>query len=439
MRVALAQEARSSADRAVRPPPEPSPSASERLRVLAIATAGFTVFFAVWVMFAIVGLPVRKELGLGDGEFALLAAIPILTGSVLRVPIGILTDKVGGRAVFTALLLVTAVPTYLVSRADSYGALLVLAFFIGIAGTSFAAGIAWVSAWYPAERQGFALGTFGAGNVGASVTKLVAPVLVTAVAAGGVAGGVVPGGWRLVPFVYALLLVATAAAVLLLAPARDLRPARGRPVRDQLDPLRYLRVWRFGLYYVVVFGAYVALSLWLPKYYVDVYGQDLRVAGLLTSLFIFPASLLRPLGGWLSDRLGARPVTYTSFVVMCAALAGLSFSVELWVFTGLVVTVGVMMGIGKASVYKYISDYFPRDVGAVGGLVGAVGGLGGFVLPLLFAFAQGVSGRPQSTFVVLLAGALVSLAWLHVVVWRMHRAALAGRPYPHPELQSSRP
>lgn len=390
-------------------------------RVLVLSTAGFTLFFAVWVMFAVVGIPLRKELGLSDGEFALLAAIPIFTGSILRVPIGILTDKVGGRIVFSALLLITAVPTFLISRADSYTQLVVLAFFMGLAGVSFAVGIAWTSAWWPQERQGFALGTFGAGNVGASVTKLLAPTLVTLIAAGGIAGGAIPGGWRFVPFVYAIALVAMAVAVWLLAPAPDLRPARGRTTRELLEPLKIVRVWRFGLYYVVVFGAYVALSLWLPKYYVDVYGYELRTAGFLTALFIFPASLLRPLGGWLSDRVGARSVTYASFIVMILALAGLSFSLGVVLFTVLVVIVGVTMGIGKASVYKYIPDYFPRDVGAVGGLVGAVGGLGGFVLPLLFAWAQGWTDRPQSTFVVLLIVCVVSLLWLHGVVMQLRR------------------
>ncbi|MEZ5098649.1 MAG: MFS transporter [Thermoleophilia bacterium] len=390
-------------------------------RVLAIATGGFTVCFAVWVMFAIVGIPVRKEFGLSEGQFAFLAAIPILTGSILRVPFGILTDRVGGRLLFSALLVASAVPTYLVSRASSYGQLVVLAFFVGLAGVSFAVGIAWVSAWYPASRQGFALGMFGAGNVGASITKLLAPTLVTLIGAGGVAGGFVPGGWRLVPFAYTILLLATAAAVLVVAPRPDHKPAAGRSLRDVSRPLAVLRVWRFGLYYIVVFGAYVALSLWLPKYYVDVYDVGLRDAGFLTAIFIFPASLLRPLGGWLSDRLGARPVTYTAFVVMCGALIWLSFELGIVLFTALVAVVGVMMGIGKASVYRYIADYFPRDVGAVGGLVGAVGGVGGFVLPLLFAWAHDASGRAESTFLVLLVASLVSLIWLHLVVIKMRR------------------
>lgn len=390
-------------------------------RVLVLSTVGFTLFFAVWVMFAVVGIPLRKELGLSDGEFAFLAAIPIFTGSILRVPIGILTDKIGGRIVFTALLLLTAVPTFIISRADSYTQLVVLAFFMGLAGVSFAVGIAWTSAWWPRERQGFALGTFGAGNVGASVTKLLAPTLVTVIAAGGLAGGAIPGGWRFVPFVYSIALVLMAVAVWFLAPTPDHKPAHGRTTRELVAPLKIVRVWRFGLYYVVVFGAYVALSLWLPKYYVDVYGYELRTAGFLTALFIFPASLLRPLGGWLSDRIGARLVTYASFVVMILALAGLSFSLGVVLFTVLVVVVGVTMGIGKASVYKYIPEYFPRDVGAVGGLVGAVGGLGGFFLPLLFAWTQDWTGRPQSTFVVLLIVCVVSLLWLHSVVVQLRR------------------
>jgi NNP family nitrate/nitrite transporter-like MFS transporter len=217
------------------------------------------------------------------------------------------------------------------------------------------------------------------------------------------------------------MLLAMAAVAWLGAPRPDHRPARGRTFREINQPLKVLRVWRFGLYYIVVFGAYVALALWLPKYYVDVYDVDLRVAGMLTALFIFPASLLRPLGGYLSDRLGARPVTYTAFIVMCLAFIWLSFEVGIAVFTVLVVTVGAMMGIGKASVYKYIADYFPRDMGVVGGLVGAIGGLGGFVLPLLFAWALAETGRPESTFVVLLAASIVSLVWLHLVVIKMRR------------------
>ncbi len=436
-------------------PVETDPAAR---RVLVLSTVGFTVAFAVWVMFAIVGVPLREEFGLSDGQFALLVAIPILIGSVLRVPFGIWTDRYGGRLMFSFLLAVTAVPTYMVSRANSYTQLLVFAFFLGMAGITFAVGIAWVSAWYPRNRQGFALGTFGAGNVGASITKLAAPWLVTAVPAAGAMGGLIPGGWRFVPFIYSLMLVAMAAVMWVTTPHPDHRPGAGRSWAALIRPLKVLRVWRFGLYYVVVFGAYVAMALWLPKYYVDVFGFDLKTAGLLTALFIFPASLLRPVGGHLSDLFGARRVMYWVFGAMLIALLVLSapnghitlylppgiepdgirevmrFEMGPVLFTILVFLVGVAMGIGKAAVYKHIPEYFPEDVGAVGGLVGAVGGLGGFFLPIMFAWAQDWSGLPQSTFWVLLAFTLVSLVWMHLVVHSMMNKAAPqmGQHFEHP-------
>jgi NNP family nitrate/nitrite transporter-like MFS transporter len=388
----------------------------DAVRVLIVATTLFTLFFAVWVMFAIVGIPMRKELKLSESEFALLVAIPVLTGSLLRIPIGIIADKVGGRNVMIATLIATAIPTYLVSEAETYNQFIWLALGLGLAGTSFATGIAWVSAWYPPQHQGFALGTFGMGNVGASITKLLAPTLVTLVPVAGAAGGIIPGGWRFVPFIYAVILVICAIIVPLVTPSPDKKPSQGRSLVEMTKPLKKLRVWRFGFYYVVVFGAYVALALWLPKYYVDVYDFELREAGFMTAIFIFPASLLRPFGGYLSDIYGARQITAISFGIIGAASLVLCLSLSVWVFTLFVFIVGIAMGIGKASVYTYIPQYFPKDVGAVGGLVGAVGGLGGFFLPLMFAYAKEETGRPESTFYVMLGLAVMSMLFLSIAV-----------------------
>lgn len=397
-------------------------------RVLTLATSAFTLCFAVWVMFAIVAIPIREELSLSEAQFALLAAIPVLTGSVLRVPAGILADRIGGRASMIGLLLATAVPTFLVSRVGTddpvtaYEQLLALALLIGVAGTTFAVGVAWVSAWYPPAHKGFALGILGTGNVGASITKLFAPSLVTLVAAGGLAGGIVPGGWRLLPAIYSLALVAMAAVIWLFAPRPDELPARGRGLIEMAKPLARARVWRFGFYYVTVFGAYVALALWLPKYYVEVYGLELHRAGLMTALFIFPASLLRPFGGTLSDRFGARTVTFASFAGIAATSAALCTPMGITAFTVLVCALGVSMGVGKASVYTYVPQYFPGDVGAVGGLVGAIGGVGGFVLPIVFAGAKTASSAPESTFYVMTALALASFAVLTAAVTRLRIA-----------------
>jgi NNP family nitrate/nitrite transporter-like MFS transporter len=206
-------------------------------------------------------------------------------------------------------------------------------------------------------------------------------------------------------------------------------------LRALLAPLAEVRTWRFGLYYVVVFGAYVALSLWLPAYYNRVFGLPLAKAALLTAAFIFPASLLRPVGGWLSDRLGARPVTYAVFIAMllaCIPLAApagsLGFQVGLLPFVVLVEVLGIGMGLGKASVYKYIADYFPSEVGAAGGLVGTLGALGGFVLPLGFGYLEKSSGRPESCFWVMGFLIVASLVWLHTVVSGLRRRQRSSYP-----------
>src|SRR5690554_6658861 len=290
----------------------------DRRRVLVTSTTAFTLMFAVWLMFGVLGIPIRDEFGLSDVELAWLSAVAILNGAIWRLPVGILADRYGGRRVFLVMLLATAVPTFGVSQASNFAMLLGLAFFAGFAGNAFSVGISWCSAWYPRGSQGFALGVFGAGNVGASVTKLVGPWLIVAVPSLTIAG-LSFGGWRFVPMLYAVLLVIMAVVLWALAPSPDLRPGQGRSLAAMLAPLRSVRVWRFSLYYVVVFGAYVALAAWLPKYYVDVYDQPLGTAALLTALFIFPASLLRPLGGHLADRFGARRVLYATFFVMLLA------------------------------------------------------------------------------------------------------------------------
>jgi len=428
--------------------------ARDRMRVLVLSSIGFTLMFAVWLMFGVLGIPIRTEFGLSDVQLSWLAAVAVLNGSLWRLAFGILADRFGGQRVFLLLILAAIVPAYMVSQATTFTELLVWAFFVGIAGNSFSVGIAWNSAWYPRAQQGFALGVFGAGNVGASVTKLIGPALIAVVPAAGLAGGLIPGGWRFVPLLYCVLLAVMAVAMWLFAPKHDRKPAANRPLGEILRPLKIVRVWRFSLYYVVVFGAYVALSVWLPKYYVDVYGMSLQTAALLTALFIFPASLLRPVGGHLSDKFGARRVMYWVFGVMLVAtlllsapsghivfyvpekfVAGGQFETLRFVlppfwFTVLVFIVGICMGVGKAAVYKHIPEYFPNDVGAVGGLVGMLGALGGFFLPPVFAAVTELIWIPQSTFFVLFLLVAGSFAWMHLTVLSLLQRAspqLAGQ------------
>jgi NNP family nitrate/nitrite transporter-like MFS transporter len=396
-------------------------------RVLTLSTVAFTAMFAVWLMFGVIGIPIQKEFHLSDVQFAWLGAIAVLNGAVWRLPAGVLTDRFGGRRVFVALLLASSLASLAIVRASTFGGLLVCSLLVGIAGNSFSAGIAYNAAWFPRQRQGVALGTFGAGNVGASVTKLLGPSLIAAVPAAGL-WGIIPGGWRVVPIAYAVLLTIMAALLWWRAPADVAAISRPQFFQQMFKPLKYVRVWRFSLYYVVVFGAYVALTLVLPKFYMARFGISLKAAGFLAATFIFPASLLRPLGGHLSDRYGARAVMYGVFAAMTVCLVVLSgdrsagYSLSLGTFVALVFVVGVAMGLGKAAVFKYVPEYFPNDVGAVGGLVGALGALGGFVLPLSFGYLSAWSGLLQAPFMVLLSLTVVSFAWMHTVVQLGQRA-----------------
>ena len=413
-------------------------------RVLTLSTFAFTLMFAVWLMFGVLGIPIQKEFGLTDSQLAWLSSVAILNGAIWRLLLGVLADRIGGKRVTVVMLLLTAIPSYLLAHMTlNYHWLLTLAFFVGFAGNLFSVGIAWNSHWFPRERQGFALGVFGAGNVGASATKFIGPAVISATIGTSYIGGIIPGGWRFVPALYAVLLVLTAVAIIFLTPADSINIQPSRPLREMFAPLKYMQVWRFSFYYVIVFGAYVALASWMPKYYVSVYGLNLHDAALLTALFIFPASLLRPLGGYLSDKIGARRLMYATFISMLVSLALLAapfgyivlntpegaksvlpYHLGVLPFTLILFVVGCSMGIGKAAVFKHIPEYFPHDVGAVGGLVGTLGALGGFLLPPFFVSMRGLTGLPQSTFIVLFLLTLVATLWMHYVIVKMlHQAS----------------
>ncbi|GHD62308.1 hypothetical protein GCM10017083_50960 [Thalassobaculum fulvum] len=405
-------------------------------RILGMSTLAFTACFAVWTIFSILGVQIKTDLGLSDTEFGLLVGTPILTGSLSRIFLGIWTDQYGGRIVYVATMVLAAIATFLLSYAETYQMMLLAALGVGLAGGSFAVGIAYVSKWYPKEKQGTALGIFGAGNVGAAVTKFVAPFVLVAF------------GWEAVAQIWAVALVAI--AVLFWFTTEDdpelvKRRARGEKAPGsllQLEPLRNQQVWRFSLYYFFVFGAFVALALWLPRYLIGVYGMDLKTAGMLAAAYSIPASLFRAYGGYLSDRYGARAVMYWTLGVSLIALFMLSYPNTDYVIHGIsgdiafstrmgvvpfVVTIfvlGFFMSLGKAAVYKHIPVYYPNHVGSVGGLVGLIGGLGGFVLPIAFGVMNDLVGVWTSCFMLLFAIVAVALVWMHVSIRQMERAAV---------------
>ena len=405
------------------------PKLRKPVMVLTSSTVAFTICFAVWMMFAVIGIPIKKQLNLNETEFGLLAAMPVLSGSLIRVPLGLWTDRFGGRIVFFLLMLCTVVPIWLMSYATEFWQFLVIGLFVGLAGGSFSVGTPYVARWFPKNRQGLAMGVFGAGNSGSALTKFVAPALI--ISAG--------GAWTIVPKVYSVAMLVTALLFWLFTATDPKHNVPGSvSIAEQLKTLRDPRVWRYCQYYSVVFGGYVALALWMTKYYVGEYGFNMQTAALLAACFSLPGGVLRAAGGWIADKYGAYKTTWWVMWVCWVAFFWLSypqtsftvqtitgprdFSLGLspTFFTVILFLVGIAMAIGKASVFKFISDDFGANIGAVSGVVGLAGGLGGFVLPIMFGALVDLTGVRSSSFMLMYGTVCVSLVWMHFSFRKQH-------------------
>jgi len=390
--------------------------------VLTSSTFAFTICFAVWMMFAVIGIPIKKQLDLSETQFGLLAAMPVLTGSLVRVPLGLWTDRFGGRIVFFLLMLSTVIPIWIMSYATQYWHFLVIGMFVGLAGGSFSVGTPYVARWFPKNRQGLAMGIFGAGNSGSALTKFVAPGLIF------MAGG----SWTIVPQVYSIAMLVTAILFWMFSATDPSHNTSGSvSLKEQMKMLKDPRVWRYCQYYSVVFGGYVALALWMTRYYVGEYGFSIQTAALLAACFSLPGGVLRALGGWISDKYGAYQTTWWVMWVCWVAFFLLSYpqtdftvltvdgtrtfriALSPTLFTILLFVVGIATAIGKASVFKFISDDFSGNIGAVSGIVGLAGGLGGFILPIMFGALVDITGIRTSAFMLLYGTVCISLIWMH--------------------------
>lgn len=405
----------------------------DQYRALGLSTFAFTVCFAVWTIFSIIGIRIKQELGLSDTQFGLLVATPVLTGSISRMFLGIWTEQFGGRIVFPLQMLITSVAVWMMTTVQTYELFLLVALGLGLAGGSFIIGVAYVSRWFESKNQGTALGIFGVGNVGAAVTNFAAPFLVVAL------------GWETTAQVYSVVLAITAVLFYLLAKPdpvhqrREATKSQRVSVAQQLAPLKNAQVWRFAAYYFFVFGAFVALASFLPRYYVGAYGLELTTAGVLAGLYTFPGSVFRALGGWMSDKWGARAVMNATFGVSLLTLFFMSYpggryvvqgitgsiefdlQVSLAMFVGLSVILGFVMSLGKAAVYKHIPHYYPEHVGSVGGLVGMIGGLGGFFLPIAFGLLLDLTGIWTAPFALLFVMVALSTLWMQAAVRKIDR------------------
>lgn len=469
-------------------------------RILLMNTIAFMVCFAAWMINGVLVtfLVDNGVFSWSPVQIGLLLGVPVLVGSILRLPVGMLTDQIGGKWMMAIILFFCAIPMFFLSQANSFTSFLLLSFGFGVAGSSFAAGVAYTSLWFPKEKQGTALGIFGAGIVGAALTTFFAPAILSKLTG----HGNEIEGWRSLPKLYAALLVIT--GIIFLFTTKNKIPAESKTILQRLSPLKEIRVWRFGLYYFFVFGGFVALSQWLISYYVNVYSLTIVAAGILAACFSLPAGIFRAAGGWLSDKVGARMVLLWIFGIclvcmfflfvprmeiqapgqgimagkpgkvslvsankivvdndtyMLQSKAGDSsqvtirfgihhdqegflflptttyhqvpnvkvgdevvkgdllakgittiyFQANKWIFMGLVSIIGIMMGLGGAAVYKHISDYYPANIGTVGGIVGVLGGLGGFFGPLIFGYLLKSTGIWTTCWMFLAALVIVCI------------------------------
>jgi NNP family nitrate/nitrite transporter-like MFS transporter len=403
--------------------PDQAAAPAGNARALTLATLAFGICFFAWALLGPLGPDLQDQLGLSDTELALTVSIPVVLGSLMRIPLGVLTDRHGGRLVFTSLMAFTPLPLIgLALFNDSWTAVLIFGFLLGFAGASFAVGVPFVNAWYPPQRQGYALGIYGIGMGGTVAGAFLAPRIVDETSID-------------VPFWIAAGLVAVMAFVFW-TQARDAQgSAHGRTgsMFASLSSFRgsgSSRAWALTLFYFMAFGGFVAMFLYLPKLLHGVHELSKPDAGSRAAGFALLAVAARPIGGWLSDRIGARNVLIVSFVGTAALALMLAGTYEHMVpLTFACLTMAVCLGLGTGAVFKLVPQWFPDRVGAVTGVVGAAGGLGGFFPPLLMAFVKSETGSYAVGFIAMAVVATLAFAVLIAVSRaRVTSAQAAGEP-----------
>lgn len=390
-----------------------SPAAGNTLQ-LALATGAFAVCFAIFGSVSAMMPIMRKRLSLDPVEVSVAIAVPVLLGSLGRIPLGMLTDRYGGRQIFSLLMACSIVPAFLMGLVESYWQVLLCGFFLGIALASFSVGVAFASGWYPPQRQGMALGIYGAGNIGQSLAAFGSPAL---------AAGL---GYRWGFWAFGLLTLVW--LLFYAAKARNAPQTRGaKSFRDIVRPLGRRMSWLLSLYYFLTFGGFVAMSIYLPTFLTEMFNLTPQDAGFRTAGFVVLATAMRPLGGWLSDRYGGRRILLLVFP-FTAAMAIFMACPLIETFTIGALGMAAAIGLGNGAVFKLVPEYFPRSVGGVTGLVGAAGGLGGFFPPLVLGGIRQATDAFTLGFVLL---ALFALMCFLVV----RKVSTQAAQEPIPELQ----
>jgi len=357
--------------------------------------------FMVWVLISSLMPHIKQDIALTDSEISLVTAIPVILGSLLRIPLGYYTNRFGARITFMISFLLLLFPVFWISTADSLFDLILGGFFLGIGGAVFSIGVTSLPKYYPKEKHGFVNGIYGAGNVGTAITTFAAPVVAKT------------AGWENTVRMYIVLVAVFALLNFILGDPKERKVTVS--VKEQMKAVyRNQTLWFLSLFYFITFGSFVAFTIYLPNFLVNHFGLDPVDSGLRTAGFIAVATFLRPVGGWLADKFN--PLKLLMYVFAGCTLSGilLAFSPSLGLYGFGVLTVAVCAGLGNGIIFKLVPLYFSNQAGIVNGIVSAMGGLGGFFPPLILSSVFQVTGHYAIGFMALSEAALASFV---IVVW----------------------
>lgn len=383
--------------------------------ILVLSTLSMIIAFSVWSILSPVAGKIQEMYGLTGLQKSILIAIPVLLGSIMRIPIGILADRLGGRRVYVFTMLFLTLPLIGASFTSSYGGLLWCAFFIGMAGTTFAVSIAYVSRCYPPEKQGLILGIAGIGNLGTAVASFLAPQIVNLWG--------LPWMFRI--FALAILIMSV---IFWFGTVELARPKDGKKLKHSLEVMKNKETWILSGYYFLTFGGFVTFGIYLPILFQDLFQLDAVQAGGLTGIFVIGATLIRPVGGYLSDKYGAVKVLNIVFsTILFTSILLALWQGNLFLFMAECLLMAIMLGTGNGAVFKRVAEVSRGNMGAVTGVVGAAGGLGGFFPPILLGIFKDYLGGYMLGFVLLSLFALVCLVYNSEKIRMIFTAKKQGR------------
>jgi NNP family nitrate/nitrite transporter-like MFS transporter len=362
-----------------------------------------TASFVIWSVFSPIAGQIQELLHLGAVQKSVLIAAPVLFGSIFRIPLGIYTDRFGGKRVFTAAMLFLTLPLLAAGLVHSYWAMLVCALLIGMAGTTFAISMTYVSRWYPSDKQGLVLGLAGIGNLGGAIASYTLPFVFNRFG---------------LPWVFwSLAVMIVAVAAVFWIGSKDLpAPAKRKTFKQSMEVLKERPTWYLSVFYFLTFGGFVSFGAYLPTFLRELFHLSPTDAGMRTAGFVVIATLIRPIGGYLADRLGSRRVLAVVFAGIVLASLAMAGTLDRFAgFSACCLIAAALLGIGNGAVFKMVPEVSSGNTGAVTGIVGAAGGVGGFFPPIVLGIIKNMTGAYTLGFVLLMTFACVCLWMNHAI------------------------